>query len=51
VAVGRVTQFVMPDVSVDDFVFGAAARRADGSESLVSAYVDPPRAESVVRVR
>ena len=51
VVVGPVTQFVMPDVSIDDFVFGVAALGADGSESLVSAYVNPPRAESVVKVK
>jgi hypothetical protein len=47
-AVGPVTPFVMPDVSIDDFVFGVAALGADGSESLVSAYVNPPRADPVV---
>ena len=49
-AVGPVTQFVMPDVSIDDFVFGVAALGVNGSESLVSACVNPPRAESVVKV-
>ena len=37
------TQFVLPDVSIDDFVFGVAAIGADGHESLVSAYVSPVR--------
>jgi len=50
-AVGPVTQFVMPDVPIDDFVCGVAAVGADGSESLVSACVNPPRAESAVRVK
>jgi len=35
----------------NDVVFGVAALGADGSESLVSAYVNPPRAESVVKVK
>ena len=41
--VGNVTRFVMPNVSIDDYVFGVAAIGADGNESLVSAYVSPVR--------
>jgi len=48
---GPITQFALPDVSIDDFVFGVAAVGADGSESLVSAYVNPPRAESTVKTK
>jgi hypothetical protein len=48
---GPVTQVVLPDVSIDDFVFGVAAIGPDGAESLVSAYVNPPRAESTVKVK
>jgi hypothetical protein len=51
VSTGPVTQLVLPDVSIDDFVFGVAAVGADGAESLVTAYVNPPRAESSVKVR
>jgi hypothetical protein len=43
VNVGNVTEFVMPSLSIDDYVFGVAAVGADGNESLVSAYVNPPR--------
>ena len=43
VTVGNVTEFVMPNVSIDDFVFGVAAINAEGNESLVAAYVNPPR--------
>jgi len=39
--VGNVMQFVLPNVSIDDFVFGVAAIGADGRESLISAYVAP----------
>ena len=39
--VGNVTRFVLPNVSIDDFVFGVAAIGADGRESLISAYVAP----------
>ena len=41
---GNVTEFVLPDVSIDDYVFGVSAVGADGHESLVTAYVNPPRA-------
>jgi hypothetical protein len=41
--VGNVTEFVLPSLSIDDYVFGVAAVGADGNESLVSAYVNPPR--------
>jgi hypothetical protein len=37
--VGNTTHFVLPNVSIDDFVFGVAAIGADGHESLISAYV------------
>jgi hypothetical protein len=43
VAVGSVTELVIPSVSIDDYVFGVAAVGADGNESLVAAYVNPPR--------
>lgn len=41
--VGDVTQYVLPNVNIDDFVFGVAAIGADGHESVVSAYVSPNR--------
>lgn len=41
--VGDVTEVTLPDISIDDFVFGVAAVGADGHESLVSPYVRPPR--------
>ena len=44
--VGDVTQFVLPNVQIDDFVFGVAAIGPGGEESLVRAYVSPPRAAS-----
>ncbi len=48
--VGNVTEFVLPNVSIDDFVFGVAAIGPDGHESLTSAYVTPPRQGSDVKV-
>jgi hypothetical protein len=48
--IGNVTQFVLPNVSIDDFVFGVAAIGADGHESLISAYVSPVRRSAEVKV-
>jgi hypothetical protein len=39
--IGNVTEFVLPNVTIDDFVFGLAAIGRDGHESAVSAYVSP----------
>jgi hypothetical protein len=50
-AVGNVTEYVMPNVSIDDYVFGVAAVDAAGHESLVAAYVNPPRREEQVIVK
>jgi hypothetical protein len=41
--VGDVTEFVLRDISIDDYHFGVAAVGPRGHESLVSAYVRPPR--------
>jgi hypothetical protein len=49
--VGNVTEFVMKDVSIDDYVFGVAAIGPSGHESVVAAYVNPPRAEQTVIVK
>ncbi len=40
----------LPNVSIDDYVFGVAAVGADGNESLVSAYVSPVRRMSEVKL-
>src|SRR5205823_6251871 len=49
-AIGNVTHFVLPNVSIDDFVFGVSAIGADGQESLISAYVSPARRLTEVKV-
>jgi hypothetical protein len=41
--VGNVTTLLLPNVSIDDYVFGVAAIGADGHESVISAYVSPTR--------
>jgi hypothetical protein len=47
-SVGNVTSFVLEKKSIDDFVFGVSAVGANGHESVVSAYVAPPRAATDV---
>jgi hypothetical protein len=44
--VGDIAQVVVPNVEIDDFVFGVSAIGPAGQESLVRAYVTPPRAVS-----
>jgi hypothetical protein len=41
--VGNVTTLLLPNVSIDDYVFGVAAIGVDGHESVISAYVSPVR--------
>jgi peptidase M28-like protein len=51
VAVGNVTNLVLPNMQIDDYVFGVAAIDAAGHESFVAAYVTPPRASTPVMTR
>jgi hypothetical protein len=48
--VGAVTQFSLPNLSIDDFVFGVSAIGADGHESLIRAYVEPVRRATETRI-
>jgi hypothetical protein len=48
---GHVTEFMLEKLSIDNFVFGIAAVGADGHESLISAYVPPPRRDPVIKLR
>ena len=50
VFVGKVTEYTLPDVSIDDLVFGVKAIDKDGNESLVSPYVQAPRAKRKIEV-
>ncbi len=43
---GKVTEYTLKDVSVDDAKFGVKAIGVDGSESLVTPYVYPPRVKT-----
>jgi hypothetical protein len=47
--VGNVTNVVLPNLQIDDYVFGVAAVDAGGHESFVTAYVTPPRANTPVK--
>jgi hypothetical protein len=49
--VGNVTEVILPDVSIDDYVFGVAAIGPGGHESVVSAYVNPPRTPVEITVK
>jgi hypothetical protein len=42
--VGNVTEYTLPRLNIDDWVFGVAAVDADGHESTISAYVAAPAA-------
>jgi hypothetical protein len=48
VYVGKVTQYTLKDVSIDDMKFGVKAIANDGSESLVTPYVYPPRQKAEI---
>jgi hypothetical protein len=47
--VGNVTNVVLQNMQIDDYVFGVAAVDAHGHESFVSAYVTPPRASTPIK--
>lgn len=47
--VGNVTNVVLPNLQIDDYVFGVAAIDANGHESTVTAYVPPSRAEISIK--
>jgi hypothetical protein len=50
VFVGNVTEYTLPDVSIDDLVFGVKAIDKDGNESLVTPYVQAPRTKRKIEV-
>jgi hypothetical protein len=46
--VGKVTEFTLKDISIDDVKFGVKAIGNDGTESMVTAYVYPPRTKTEI---
>jgi hypothetical protein len=51
VLVGNVTNLVLPNMQIDDYVFGVAAIDAAGHESFVTAYVTPPRTSTDIKTK
>jgi hypothetical protein len=49
--VGNVTSVILPNVQIDDYVFGVAAMDAGGHESFVTAYVSPPRVSTPIATK
>jgi hypothetical protein len=50
VFVGNVTEYNLPEVSIDDLVFAVKAVDKEGNESLASAYVQGPREKRTIQV-
>lgn len=48
--VGNVSEYMLPDVSIDELVFGVKSVDKEGNESLVSPYVQAPRPKSTIEV-
>ena len=46
--VGKVTEYLLRDVSIDDARFGVKAIGTDGGESIVAPYVYPERKKAVI---
>jgi hypothetical protein len=49
VLVGNVANLVLPNMQIDDYVFGVAAIDAAGHESMITAYVAPARANTPIK--
>ena len=47
--VGNVTNVILPNMQIDDYIFGIAAVDASGHESFVTAYVTPPRTSAEIK--
>jgi peptidase M28-like protein len=48
--VGKVTEYAMPDLSIDELVFGVKAIDKEGNESLTSPYVQGPRQKRKIEI-
>jgi hypothetical protein len=48
--VGNVDEVTLPNIQIDDFVFGVAAVGAAGHESVVNAFVSAPRRDPPVQL-
>lgn len=46
--VGNLNEYAMPDVSIDEYVFGVAAVDKDANKSLVTPYVPTPHPKRMI---
>ncbi len=51
VRVGNVTSAILPNMQIDDYVFGVASIDAGGHESFVTAYVSGPRTNTPITTK
>ncbi len=51
IQVGNVTEHTIPNVTIDEYVFGVSAVDTTGNQSVISAYVMPPRTKRVYEVK
>ena len=51
VRVGNVTSVILPNMQIDDYVFGVAAIDGGGHESFATAYVSPPRTGTDIKTK
>jgi hypothetical protein len=49
--VGDVTEYTLANVTIDEYVFGVSAVDTSGNQSVVSAYVMPPRTKQTYEVK
>jgi len=47
--VGDVTEVTLPNMSIDDFIYGVSAIGPNGHESMVTPYIRPARADAEIR--
>ena len=51
IRVGTVTEYTLPNVTIDEYVFGVSTVDTSGNRSLISAYVMPPRTKRTYEVK
>ncbi len=51
IPVGNVNEYILEDVTIDEYVFGVGAVDKEGNESMVSAYSMAPRSKRVYEVK
>ena len=49
--VGNVTEYILEDMTIDEYVFGVGAVDEEGNESMVSAYSMAPRSKREYKVK